>query len=109
MDKENTYPLIFIEWQDARDANKEWQHLDDFEPEGLATIRTVGYLIPNPDRDPSYLTTAQTISVAKDKKDTQICGIIYIPTATIVRKHFIKIPNQERVVLTCSDEDVTYK
>jgi len=104
MDKENDYPLVLIEWLDARGVESDWIFLDQFKPLGLCHNYTVGYLIPNPDS--SYLIIAQNISA---EKDTQMCGIMYIPTVTILRKHFIKIPNQENLTMACSDEDATPK
>ncbi len=90
MDKENTYPLVFVEWLDARGADKAWQYLDDFEPEGLCIIRTVGYLIStNPDNN--YLTIAQNMSVEENKEDVQVSGFFYIPKIVVLKKHFIKI------------------
>ena len=101
MDKENDYPLVFIEWQDARGVESDWIFLDDFEPLGTCITHTVGYLIPNPDS--SYLTIAQSIS-AEAEKDRQICGIMYIPTSTILKKHFIKIPEQENLARACDNK-----
>ena len=90
MDEEEngSYPLTFIEWQDARGVDGDWEYLDDFEHVGTCNIHTLGFLIPNPGNQ--YLTIVQSIS-SDTTKNAQISGVTYIPLVSIVRK--ITIPD----------------
>lgn len=72
--------LVQIEWLDSILAVPGWENLAKYEPFKVCKCVSVGFLVYD-----GKITTgiAQSLADLDDQKNTQIAGVMYIPTVSI--------------------------
>lgn len=77
------HKIIYIEWQDAVGADG-WSRMTNIEKEGLAVIKTVGFLLKE-------TKEAVTVLHSVDISNNQSGAWMVIPKAQIKKRKFLKI------------------
>lgn len=77
------HKIIYIEWQDAVGADG-WSRMTNIEKEGLATIKTVGFLLKETKES---VTVLHSIDISNNMSGAWMV----IPTAQIKKRKFLKI------------------
>lgn len=77
------HKVIYIEWQDAVGADG-WSRMSTIEKEGLASIKTVGFLIKETKES---VTVLHSIDVSNEQSGAWMV----IPTAQIKKRKFLKL------------------
>lgn len=74
--------LVLIEWLDSIHSTGHWERLDEYEPFEAFKCSTVGYLVHDGSMTKGL---AQSVADPDDSKNTQVSGITYIPTCSIIK------------------------
>ncbi len=74
--------LVLIEWLDSVQPSQAWQFLEDFEPGDVVRCSTAGWLISE---DDGVTSIAGNIGQTGVGENMQACGIMQIPSRSIVR------------------------
>lgn len=72
--------LVLIEWLDSRRPDPAWQHLTDFDQQGICKCASVGWLIRD---DESLKVLAPNMGDIDDESNLQVSGCISIPAISV--------------------------
>lgn len=72
--------LVLIEWEDSIRPDPEWRYVSDIETNKIVKCESVGFLIHDGENVKSL---APNIGRIDDTDDTQVSGVIQIPTCSV--------------------------
>ncbi len=72
--------IALIEWIDSKGVTSDWEHLEDLTKLEPVLVRSVGFLLKSND---DYKTLTQSVGLADNPSDIQVCGRITIPAVCI--------------------------
>jgi len=75
-------PLVMVEWEDSAQPIAAWSYLASFDPPGIITCASVGWLIRDDDQ---MKAVAPNMGALGDENSVQISGVIQIPTRCVRR------------------------
>ena len=71
-----------IEWLDSRQPSSAWQFAEDFRPEGVARVRTLGFVLYE---NEEAIAIAQSVAYDGFRQPvTQISGVMTIPRCCVL-------------------------
>lgn len=73
--------IVEIFWYDSCGVTHRWEFIDEMDKYPHMVVQTVGYVWEN---EQEYITVAQSYS------DTQVIGLMAIPTRAIVSQNILK-------------------
>ena len=86
MQKKEDCPLVLVEWLDSVRPIPEWRYLQDFGPYSAIKCTSVGWLL----QDGDVKVLAPNMGHTEDEENVQACGVIQIPTCSVIRQVRLK-------------------